>query len=118
MSALLLTACSGAQGTDVVWETIDGVEFTTRISDEATLKRIEAAFATDGRAGIPNGRLMRGDGGFNSGHDWHMVDVDVVDMAIELCDGTASMVDDDVDYWIDTVGQYCPWDARVVAIDR
>jgi hypothetical protein len=26
------------------------------------------------------------------------------------------MVDADVDYWVDTVGQYCPWGARVVAI--
>lgn len=113
----LLSSCGGESGTDVVWETVDGSRFITRITDDATLDQLREALAGDGRAGIPNGRLARGDGGFNTGHDWHMVDVQIVDMAIEVCDGTASMVDEDVDYWVDTVGQYCPWDARVVAIN-
>lgn len=117
--ALALTACgsgSDAEGDSyAVWETPDG-RFVTVITDDAMRQQLEAALAADGRVGIPNGRLQRGDGGFNTGHDWHMVDVELADMAIEVCDGTAAMVDEDVDYWVDTVGQYCPWDARVVAI--
>lgn len=114
--ATALTACGGSDEQFAVWETVDGSQFATKIVDDESLRRLQAALADNGRAGIPNGRLQRGDGGFNHGHEWHVVDVELVDFTIELCDGTASMVDDDVDYWIDTVGQYCPWDARVVAI--
>ena len=34
--------------------------------------------------------------------------------AIELCDGRPSMVEDDLGYWVDTVGSFCPWGAKVV----
>lgn len=114
---LTLAGCGGDTGAVVTWETVDGSRFYTEISDPDSLAQIRAALESDGRAGIPNGRLVRGNGGVNQGHQWHMVDVELVEMAIELCDGTATMVDDDLDYWIDTVGQYCPWDARVVAIE-
>lgn len=114
--ALVLVGCGGSDGQFAIWETPDGSQFATKITDDASLQRIQDALSTDGRAGIPNGRLQHGDGGFNDGHAWHVVDVDLVDVAIELCDATASMVDADVDYWVNTVGQYCPWGAVVVAI--
>jgi hypothetical protein len=115
-----LAACStGNFGLALVtFETPDGSRFVVQVDDPATVDRLRNALALDGRAGIPNGRLEPGDGGFNSGHEWHMVEVELVDIAIEVCDGTASMVDDDLDYWLNTVGRYCPWDARVVAIDE
>ena len=28
--------------------------------------------------GIPNGRILPGDGGLNVGHDWHLVEVEIV----------------------------------------
>jgi hypothetical protein len=37
----------------------------------------------------------------------------LTEVAIELCDGNAVLVSQDVDYWVDTVGQFCPWGARV-----
>jgi hypothetical protein len=62
------------------------------------------------------GELARGDGGFNAPWTWHMIPetVRIVDAAIELCDGTPSMVEANLDYWIDTVGSFCPWGARIV----
>ena len=33
----------------------------------------------------------------------------LTEFAIELCDGNAVLVSQDVDYWVDTVGQFCPW---------
>lgn len=113
--SLSLSSCGGPEGPYAVWETLDG-EFVTKITDDETLRILRVALSSDGRAGIPNGRLQRGDGGFNTGHEWHMVDVHLADVAIEVCDGTAAMVDSDPDYWIDVVGQYCPWDAKIVAI--
>ncbi|HKX75371.1 MAG TPA: hypothetical protein VJR05_08260 [Acidimicrobiia bacterium] len=115
----LLFSCGGEGAADnvVTFETADGSTFKVRVEDAGTLERLRDALESgDGRAGIPNGRLAAGDGGVNTGHEWHLVDLEMVDIAIEVCDGTASMVDADLDYWLNTVGRFCSWDARVVAI--
>jgi len=49
---------------------------------------------------------------------WHVspVAMEWADAAIELCDGTPSNIEADKAYWLDTVGAYCPWLARVVDV--
>lgn len=101
----------------VTWQTADAETFQAVVSDPASIERITDALAGDGYAGIPNGALAHGDGGVNAPHAWHLLDVMVVDVTIELCDGTASMVDADVDYWVDVVGRFCPWSAIVLAAE-
>lgn len=66
---------------------------------------------------FPTGRLARGDGGFNKPWSWHLVprSVRMVEVSIELCDGLPSHVEGDLDYWLENVGQYCPWGGRIVA---
>jgi hypothetical protein len=101
----------------VTWETADGSTFNAVVTDPESIARIEAAFPGDGQAGIPNGTLVPGDGDVNAPHAWHLVDVVVVDITIELCDATATMVDEDLDYWLNTVGSFCPWTATVIATE-
>lgn len=50
---------------------------------------------------------------------WHTepTPVSFADLTIELCDGRPSDVEGDIDYWVNTVGQYCPWSAVVSAVD-
>jgi hypothetical protein len=36
--------------------------------------------------------------------------------AIELCDGLPSYVEENVDEFVDGVGRYCPWAARLVEL--
>ncbi len=36
---------------------------------------------------------------------------------IELCDGTPSQVEANLDYWVDTVQRFCPWSAKIVRIE-
>jgi hypothetical protein len=66
--------------------------------------------------GVVLGSIVEGDGGYNEPWSWHMVPstVDTADASIELCDGRPSFIEDDLDYWLDTVGQFCPWGATVV----
>ncbi|MGI8643782.1 MAG: hypothetical protein ACR2LS_06675 [Thermomicrobiales bacterium] len=99
----------------VTWQTVDGESFRAIVTDSASIQRVSVALAGNGYAGIPSGTLAHGDGDINAPHAWHLINVTVVDITIELCDGTASMVDADVDYWVDTVGRFCPWSATVVA---
>jgi hypothetical protein len=69
-----------------------------------------------GESRVLMGRLAAGDGGFNFGYDWHLEpeSVGFHDAAIEVCDGLPSHVEEDVQYWLGTVGTYCPWNSRIV----
>ena len=94
--------------------------FRTVIDDPASVSRIDDAVrAQDLRlVGIPNGVVVRGDGGVNRGHSWHLEDVTLVDMTMEVCDGTAAYLDANLDEWLRDVGRYCPWGARLVSFTR
>lgn len=99
----------------VTWRTPEGTFATTGHPAE-DLERIRAAIAAGGSVGIPNGAMRHGDGGFNQPHPWHMVDVELADMAMEVCDGTADFVTSEVEEFVDNVQRYCPWSALPVAI--
>lgn len=89
--------------------------FMVRAEDDAAIAGLEARLEA-GQEGVVLGALAAGDGGFNDPWSWHLVpgSIEVPDVAIELCDGTPSMVESDLEYWLDTVGTFCPWSARVV----
>jgi hypothetical protein len=93
---------------------VEGEQFRVRTSNPATATSLDAR-ARSGVLGVVTGRLVRGDGGFNTPWSWHLdpLSIGVPDAAIELCDGRPSMVQGDLDYWVDTVKSYCPWAARV-----
>ena len=40
----------------------------------------------------------------------------MAEVAIELYDGTPSFVEEEVDYFVETVERYCPWSARLVEV--
>ncbi len=78
-------------------------------------RQIAAARAAQagGSANIPNGRIVAG-AGVNTGWSWHLEDVEFAEVAIELCDGRPSDVEQQGPQY--GGGRYCPWGARVVAI--
>ncbi|MBI5157835.1 MAG: hypothetical protein HZA58_07490 [Acidimicrobiia bacterium] len=86
----------------------------------AAADHARAAFEAGTQPGIPNGRILRGDGGVNFGHDWHLVEVEFAEMAIEVCDGTAAYIDSiGYDAWVAGAGdRYCPWGAELVALSE
>jgi hypothetical protein len=63
------------------------------------------------------GPLARGGGGHNLAWSWQFVANawQMVDTAIEVCDGRASDIEADLDYWVDHLGYFCPWDGYVKA---
>lgn len=120
IAILIGAACGGepASATSILvtFETPSG-SFIARIVDPVSIDRAREALDEGGAAGIPNGRILEGDGGVNTGHDWHLEDVELVDVTIEACDGTADFVDENLDVYLD-LGNYCPWSAVVVAVER
>ena len=83
-------------------------------------EQARAAYEAGTQPGIPNGRILRGDGGVNTGHDWHLTEVEFADMTIEVCDGTAAYIDSvGYDEWVANAGdRYCPWGAELVALSE
>ncbi len=68
-----------------------------------------------------NGPIDYGNGGHNHNGNhwflWHFIpnQWNLVEMAIELCDGCPySDVDTDPAYWVGTIGQFCPWSGRPI----
>jgi hypothetical protein len=39
-----------------------------------------------------------------------------VEVAIELCDGRPSYVEENVGEYVETINRYCPWGAKVSAV--
>lgn len=99
------------------FRTPDGATFRTLLTGDAALQA-RTAFAAGERPGIPNGRILPGDGGINLGHEWHVVDVEFADITIEVCDGTVSYIDEiGYEAWAaGAAGQFCPWGAELVGL--
>jgi hypothetical protein len=117
---VLITACGGdvasmrpTPAQEFVIE-VEGEQFRLRTTNPATASALDAR-RRGGTLGVIAGRIVRGDGGFNTPWSWHLdpASIEVPEVAIEVCDGRPSMVQGDLDYWVDTVRTYCPWAARV-----
>jgi hypothetical protein len=91
--------------------------FNVQVTEQADYERLVARMQS-GNAGVINGRVARGDGGFNGPWSWHLIpaSIEVPDLSIELCDGTPSYVEAHLDEWMRSVKNYCPWGARVVGV--
>ena len=118
-SLVAIGACTGpAAPDDVALFRVDvGSEsFTISILDEAVASEADRRIQEDEGVALVVGKLARSDGGFNMPWNWHILPntVQISDNAAEVCDGMPSMVEADLDYWVDTVKQFCPWTGRLV----
>lgn len=89
----------------------------TRDPDLIAAARAQLNLPEDQRSMFVHGALARGDGGINAPWSWHVHGNawQLVEVSIELCDGRASDIEADLEYWIDTVGSFCPWSSYVKA---
>jgi|GEM_PF-757747 len=68
-----------------------------------------------------SGKITYGNGGHNHNANhwflWHFIpnQWDLVELSIEICDGCPyTDVDANITYWIEVIGQFCPWSGRPV----
>ena len=98
-----------------------GEEFKVWVTNPETIEAILALQAGKSQATIPNGAIRRGagQGDHNAPWSWHLDpdDIEMAEMTIELCDGAPSFVEDELDYFMDTVKRYCPWGARLIKVE-
>jgi hypothetical protein len=101
--------------------TIDvvGQQFTLRATDTETIQQLIGNYYGKNNLHV-TGTVVKGDGGFNSPWSWHLdpSSVRMAEVTIELCDGTPNLVEENLDYWLDTAHTYCPWSSKVVSINK
>ena len=117
VSTNIIPSPSEIQGKSFILQTANGDNFKVYATDPEAIQLL-----TDNYHGLNNmfvmGRLVIGNGGFNSPWSWHL-DPDHVTMAefaIELCDGTPSEVEHNLPYWLFQVETFCPWSSKVIEI--
>ena len=92
--------------------------FQAWVTDPRAMWDLRQLQRGESTANIPNGRVLRGPGlaGHNAPYSWHFdpEDVEMADMTIEVCDAEPSYVEENVGEFVDNVGRYCAWDARLV----
>lgn len=96
-----------------------GEKYSIFITNKETIEQVVAAQRGDSQATIPSGRLLKGSVSYNLPWNWHIdsEDIHMAEITIELCDGTPSQVEANLDYWVETVQRFCPWSAKIVKIE-
>lgn len=125
MLLLLLSSCdSGGAGASKdtrsfrFIHTSDSTTFVAATADGDVIEDVEAQLdmSLEARNKFIAGPIARGEGDHNEGYPWHFVEDEwrLTEAAIEVCDGHPEYVSEHVDYFVDEVGQYCPWNALVL----
>jgi hypothetical protein len=89
--------------------------FKIELATPELVDHAERLLAGENVSAIPLGTVVRGDPGPNAPWTWHIdpTTVQFADMTIGVCDGLPSYVEDNTV----TGGEFCPWSAKVVAVD-
>jgi hypothetical protein len=121
---LLITGCTSPESPELeggilVTFDVQGQEYSIFIANKQTIDDVYALQAGTSNANIPSGKLLRGQVNYNKPWSWHIDSEDIVmaEITIELCSGLPSYVEENLDYWVDTVGRFCPWTAELVEIE-
>lgn len=121
-AALVLLACgtqstTPAEAVATFTVQVGSEQFSVQVVDQRAYEQLYARFQS-GVTGVVMGRVATGNGGFNGMWNWHLVPetVQTADATIELCDGMPSYVAAHRDEWIRDVKTYCPWGAKVIAV--
>jgi len=99
---------------------VTGQEFKVWVTNEQAIAALFALQAGTSSANIPNGLVQTGpgQGSHNEPYSWHMdpENIEMVDLTIELCDGSPDYIEENLEDWMATVERYCPWGAELVSL--
>ncbi len=99
---------------------VEGERFRVWTTNPQTIHDLHELQQGTSTANIPNGRILRGPGRakHNAPYHWHLdpQDITMAEVAIEVCDGLPSYVEENVDEFVERVGRYCPWAAELVEL--
>jgi len=97
---------------------VGGEQYSIFVTNDDTIEDILALQRGESQATIPSGKIIAQPAAYNAPWSWHIdpEDVQMAEFTIELCSGLPSHVENDLDYWANTVGRFCPWSAQLVSV--
>jgi hypothetical protein len=109
--------CSERTGGALIRFAIGSESLTVWVTNDSFIAEAERLRAA-GEQRIPSFALLD-DTDCDPQWTWHVdpASVAFADVTIEVCDGLPSHIENDKRYWLETLGSYCPWSARVVSVD-
>lgn len=100
---------------------VSGKRFSVWVTNTQTINDLFSLQSGQSNANIPNGvtRIGPGRAEHNAPYGWHMdpEQISMAELAIELCDGSPTYVDENLSDWQEQVGRYCPWGAELVSLE-
>jgi hypothetical protein len=111
--------CADRTGGALITFEIAGEETLTVWVEDSTFIDEALALLASGDQRIPSfGDLLEGSD-CDSQWSWHPdpTQVSFADFTVEVCDGRPSDIESNKSYWLNDLGYYCPWSARVVSVD-
>lgn len=114
--AVVLTVLASVPRPVIATFEVAGSEtYKVELATPALIEHAQKLLAGESVSAIPLGTVVRDDPGPNAPWSWHIdpASLEFADMTIEVCDGLPSYVEDRTV----TSEQYCPWSAKIVAID-
>jgi hypothetical protein len=109
--------CSGRAGGALIRFEIGSEALTVWVTNDSFITEAQRLRAA-GEQRVPSFALLDGTD-CDPQWTWHVdpASVAFADVTIEVCDGLPSHIENDKQYWLETLGSYCPWSARVVSVD-
>jgi hypothetical protein len=97
------------------FEVADSEQFKIELDTDELVEHARQLLEGESVAAIPLGTVVRDDPGVNAPWTWHIdpATLEFADVTIEVCDGLPSFVEDGTV----TSDQYCPWSAKVIALE-
>jgi hypothetical protein len=99
---------------------VSGERFRVWVTNPQTIWDLYLLQRGESTASIPNGRILRGAGRaqHNAPYGWHLDprDIAMADFTTEVCDARPSYVEENTGEFVDKVGRYCPWSARLLEL--
>jgi len=97
---------------------VEGEEYKIFVKNEETITNMLALEKSESQAKIPSGKLIGEPVSYNTPWSWHIdpYDIHMAEFTIEACSGLPSHVENGLDYWVNTLGRFCPWSAVLVEI--
>lgn len=116
-TVVMIAGCTSAPKHPVAtFEVAGGETYKIELITPELLKHAEGLLDGEQIAAIPLGTVVRDAPEVNEPWSWHIdpATLEFADMTIEVCDGLPSHVEDNTI----TSDQFCPWSAKVIAIDK
>ncbi len=115
-ASMVLAGCAPSPRLPVAtFEVAGGEMFKVELATPELEQHARALLAGENLSAIPNGIVVRDSPGVNAPWSWH-IDPATLEFAFattEVCDGIPSYVEDE----IVTSDYFCPWSAKVIAVD-